>query len=346
MNLTTNSTQYATKHAAILLADIGGTNARFALKFANQDELSHIRSFPVSDYDTVHAAIQAYLDQAQQQSSQALTLSSAAFAVAAPIHNQCAKLTNGTWVVNAEELRQTLQLNDCMLLNDFEALALSLPHLRADQVRSTFPAITLRQKQAQTQAHTGTLLVLGPGTGMGVAALHPCAGKWYPIAGEGGHVNLAPSDDYENELLKIAHRHRNFICAEDFLSGTGLPFLYQCVCELENSPALALSCAEIIQLGLHHENTLCEKSLDVFCAMLGSYAGDLALIYGARSGVYIGGGIVPRLGEYFFNSRFREQFQNKGNFSAYLETIPSYVIQDGMAALYGCAYALEHGIQP
>lgn len=346
MNLTTNSTKQSAKHAAILLADIGGTNARFALKFANQDELSHIRSFPVSAYDTVYAAIQAYLDQAQQQSSRALTLSSAAFAVAAPIHNQCAKLTNGTWVVNAEELRQVLQLNACVLLNDFAALALSLPQLSADQVRSSFPAITLTLPFTQKQAHPGTLLVLGPGTGMGVAALHPCAGKWYPIAGEGGHVNLAASDAYESELLQIALRHRSFICAEDFLSGTGLPFLYQCICELENRPALNLTCAEIIQLGLQRENQLCEKSLDVFCAMLGSYAGDLALIYGARCGVYIGGGIVPRLGEYFFNSRFREQFQNKGNFSAYLETIPSYVIQDGMAALYGCAYALEHGIPP
>lgn len=345
MNLTKKSTNQATKqatkpaakHAAILLADIGGTNARFALKFAKQDELSHIHSFPVSAYDTAYAAIQAYLDQVQGQNTQALKISSTAFAVAAPIHNHCAKLTNGTWVIDAEELRQTLQLNDCVLLNDFEALALSLPHLRADQVRSSFSAIT----HTQTQAHTGTRLVLGPGTGMGVAALHACAGKWYPIAGEGGHVNLAASDAYESELLKIALRHRSFICAEDFLSGTGLPFLYQCICELENNPALALSCAEIIQLGLQHEHALCEKSLDVFCAMLGSFAGDLALIYGARSGVYIGGGIVPRLGEYFFNSRFREQFQNKGNFSAYLETIPSYVIQDGMAALYGCAYALE-----
>ena len=329
-------------HSATLLADIGGSNARFALKLANQNQLIHLHSFPVNAYDTPQAAIQAYLRQVQQTCQQTqqtdaplLQLGSAAFAVAAPIHNQCAKLTNGTWSLNAAELLQELQLKECVLLNDFEALALALPHLRVDQVRSLFPPST----------HTGTLLVLGPGTGMGVAALHFCAEKWYPIAGEGGHVNLAPNDAYESALLNIARRHRAFICAEDFLSGTGLPFLYQCISELENIPAPALSCAEIIQLGLQQKNAMCEKSLDVFCAMLGSFAGDLALIYGARSGVYIGGGIVPRLGEYFFHSRFREQFQNKGNFSAYLENIPSYVIQDGMAALYGCAYALEHGIR-
>lgn len=318
-----------------LIADIGGSNARFALQLSSMKTWVHLEVLPVRDYASPYAAIFTYLERIEKKLGHRIKLQAAVIAVAAPVQGQCkdqyAKLTNSTWEISTVVLTQQLQLKNCLLLNDFAALALSLPWLKQSQIQSSYPFIP---------AH-GTVAVLGPGTGLGVAALHQCGQHWYAIEGEGGHTTLTANDDYESALLKLARHHHTHISAENFLSGTGIPLLHQCISELEKTAYIPLTCEEIITLGLQDNDFICKKTLEIFCAMLGSFAGDIALIYGARSGIYIGGGIVPRLGDFFFKSRFRQQFESKGKFSHYLETIPTYVIQDGMAALLGCAYALE-----
>ena len=309
-----------------LVADIGGTNARFALVDPADGVPRRIERLRAADFPGPADAIRHYLSA--QAAGAAPTW--AAFAVATPISGDRVELTNSRWSFSRAETAAALGLDGLLVLNDFEALALSLPALRPEQLRAHGALPSAR----------GTLAVLGPGTGLGVAGLVEVDGGWRPVAGEGGHATLAAADDEEAAILRAVRAEFDHVSAERLLSGIGLPTLYRAVAAVRGTTPAALTAEEIGTRGADGSDPLCQATLSVFCAMLGGFAGNLALTFGARGGVYIGGGIVPRFADFFFASRFRERFEAKGRFRTYLEGVPTALIVEPHAALHGAAAAI------
>jgi glucokinase len=321
-----------------LLADIGGTNARFGWLAQGGDEVAQVATLSAADYAGPAQAAQAYLAGLEEALGAAYRAPRAgAFAVATAVGGDAIAFTNSGWEFSRQATRAQLGLDELLVLNDFEALALALPHLRAVQLRAIGPV----QAGWPDATPRGTLAVIGPGTGLGVAGLLPTPHGWVAIPGEGGHASLAPVDDFEGELLRVVRREFAHVSAERLLSGIGLPVLHGAVAAVLGRPAAALGAGEIVERGLAGTDEVCSRSLDSFCALLGSFAGNVALVLGARGGVYIGGGIVPRLGERFFASDFRQRFDAKGRFQPYLQAIPTALITDTLVALAGAAAALE-----
>lgn len=314
-----------------LVADIGGTNARFGWVADEASGVQHVMKLQVADHAEPAQAAYAYLAALRERIGPAWSAPrKAAIAVATAVAGDRVELTNSPWGFSRSALAAALQLDALLVLNDFEALALSLPRLGPTQLRAHG---ALPQPQ-------GTLAVIGPGTGMGVAGVVQTGRSWIALPGEGGHVTLAAADEFEGRLLDRVRRDYAHVSAERLLSGIGLPVLHAAVAEVQGRPAERLTTEMLVERGLAGEPG-CAQTLDHFCALLGGFAGNVALTLGARGGVYIGGGIVPRLGELFFTSRFRERFEAKGRFRAYLQAIPTALITDTLAALSGAALALE-----
>ena len=322
-----------------LLADIGGTNARFGWLGAGASEVAHVATLRVDDHPGPAAAARAYLaDLATQLAGDFEAPRAAAFAVATAVAGDSVALTNSGWAFSRAATRHELALDELLILNDFEALALSLPRLRAGQWRAV-------DQLARPQPPAGAALaVIGPGTGLGVSGIVATPHGWAAVPGEGGHASLSAANDFEAAVLAAVRDLYEHVSAERLLSGIGLPVLHAAVAEVLGQPAAALSAEAIVERGLAGADEACSRSIDTFCDLLGSFAGNVALTLGARGGVYIGGGIVPRLGERFFASGFRERFEAKGRFRPYLQAIPTALITDTLAALTGAALALEqHG---
>lgn len=315
-----------------LVADIGGTNARFALVDGPGGAPRDIHRVRCADHPGPVEAASAYLAERQAAAGAAWRPPSwAAFAVATPVGQDRIELTNSAWSFSRAASEAALGLDGLLMLNDFEALALSLPGLAPQQLRAHGALPSAR----------GTLAVLGPGTGLGVGGLLETAHGWRAIAGEGGHATLAAADDFEAEVLRTVRGEFAHVSAERLLSGIGLPTLYRAVARVRGEAAAELTAEDIGTRGASGQDTLCAATLDTFCAMLGGFAGNVALTFGARGGLFIGGGIVPHFADFFFASRFRERFESKGRFRAYLEAIPTALIVEPYAALYGAAAAIE-----
>lgn len=318
-----------------LVADVGGTNARFGWVDDPSGSVRYVRTLPVAEHAGPSEAVAAYLATLPRsphgQGSPRPRRS--AWALATALEGDWVELTNSHWRFSRDALMRSLDLEELRLLNDFEALALSLPHLQPSQ---------LRAHAAVPRAH-GVLAVIGPGTGLGVGGVVQTRHGWTALPGEGGHATLAATDEQEAQVLTEVRRHFEHVSAERLLSGIGLPVLYRAVCALAGVPAQDLTAPQIVEACMQGADPLCERTLDHFCALLGSFAGNVALTLGARGGVYIGGGIVPRLGERFFQSRFREKFEAKGRFRGYLAGVPTAVITDTLAALTGAAASLKTG---
>jgi glucokinase len=315
-----------------LLGDIGGTNARFALITAPGEPVSHIMKLACTEHAGLTEAIQTYL--AQIDSAQPRY---AAIGVANPVSGDWLKLTNNPWAFSIEAVRQAVGLERLLFMNDFTALALSLPHLTT----------TDRQQVGSGTCVPGQAIgVIGPGTGLGVSGLVPTgAGTYVPLEGEGGHVSLCPTTDEEMAVTAwLTHEHGH-VSAERVLSGPGLVTLYKTLGEVRRLPTQDLTSAEITQAGLRNSDTLCAAALAMFCALLGSVAGNLALTLGAHGGIFIGGGIAPRLLDYLAQSEFRPRFETKGRFTTYLKGIPTYVITAPYPALTGAAVGLDAALR-
>jgi glucokinase len=314
------------------VADIGGTNARFGWIGGERSEVGHVLTLAVADFAEPVLAVRAYLSEIAGVLGGAFRAPRwAAIAVATAPQADLVEFTNSPWRFSRSALASDLGLDGLLTLNDFEALALSLPRLRPSQVHSKGRPIPL----------PGTLAVIGPGTGLGVAAVTPSRVGWVTLPGEGGHASLAPGDDFESALLGLVRSRYAHVSAERLLSGIGLPVLYGAVGQVLGVPVEALGAGEVVARGLERQDAVCDRTLDVFCALLGGFAGNVALTVGARGGVFIGGGIVPRFGERFFTSAFRERFEAKGRLRPYLEAIPTALITDTLAALGGAALAIE-----
>jgi glucokinase len=328
----------AAKHTASLpwlVADIGGTNARLGLVTELGGAVQQVRKLPVAEYARPELAVQAYLaEQALLQGSAYRAPRRAALAVATAVGQDEIAFTNSHWRFSCTGLQSALGLERLLVLNDFEALALSLPRLAPSQL----------QPHGALPKAEGTLAVIGPGTGLGVGGVVQTRHGWQALPGEGGHATLAPTDEFESAVLVQARQAHAHVSAERLLSGIGLPVLHQAVAKVMGQAVEELSAEQIVEQGLGQSCAVCACTLDTFCALLGSFAGNVALTLGARGGVYIGGGIVPRLGERFFASRFRDRFEAKGRFQGYLQAIPTALITDTLAALTGAAFAIEQDL--
>ena len=319
-----------------LVADIGGSNARFGWIDGPGASPAQVRKLAVPDYPRPADAARAYLEGLKQ------TLGGdyrppryAAMAVATAVVGDHVAFTNSHWSFSRQALQGALSLQGLQVLNDFEALALSLPRLAPGQLRA-HGALPVPQ---------GAMAVIGPGTGLGVAGVVQTAHGWVALPGEGGHSTLAPGDDFESELLQVVRAEFSHVSAERLLSGIGLPVLHRAVAQVLGSAVEQPWTAErILEQGLAGHDEASRRCLDAFCSLLGSFAGSVALIFGARGGVYIGGGIVPRMEEHFFASRFRERFEAKGRLRGYLEAIPTALITDTLVALTGSAAAIDQQV--
>lgn len=317
-----------------IVADVGGTNARFGWVERPGAQVEHVRTLAARDHEGPADAARAYLRLLAEQLERGIAAPRrAALAVASAVGGDRVEFANSHWAFSRAELQASLGLAQLLVLNDFEALALSLPRLGPSQLRAHGPL----------PVAGGTLAVVGPGTGLGVAGLVQTANGWRALAGEGGHATLAAVDGFEDEILRVVRRTYPHVSAERLLSGIGMPVLHAAVCEVTASDARASTTEDIVRAALEGSDAACGRTIDTFCAMLGGLCGNVALTMGARSGLFIGGGIVPRLGERFFESRFRERFESKGRLRAYLQAIPTALITDTLAALSGAQAALEAG---
>lgn len=319
-----------------LVADIGGTNARFGWIDNPGARASCVRRLAVPEHEGPASAVRVYLDELARTLGPAyVPPRHAALAVATPVVDDMISFTNSHWSFSRRQLQADLGLCSLQVLNDFEALALSLPHLGPDQLRA----------HGDLPSAQGVLAVVGPGTGLGVAGVVQTRSGWQALPGEGGHGTLAAGDAFEDEVLRAARRLHGHVSAERLLSGIGLPTLHQAVAAALGQPVAGpLSAEQVVELGRDGADAVCARSLDTFCALLGSFAGNVALTLGARGGVFIGGGIVPRIAERFFASAFRERFEAKGRMRPYVEAIPTALITDTLVALTGAAAGIEQAM--
>ncbi|HHW76225.1 MAG TPA: glucokinase [Xanthomonadaceae bacterium] len=309
-----------------LVADIGGTNARFALIGANRQPCAG-QTLTCADFPDLAAAIAAYLQTVGEPRP-----ARAAIAVATPVTGDWIQFTNSPWSFSTEATRQKLGLERLLILNDFTALALALPLLGSDERRAVGGGTPLAD---------ATIGLIGPGTGLGVSGLVWSGSHWIPLQSEGGHVTFSAVDEREWAVGRVLQRQFGHVSPERMLSGPGLVNLYNALAEVEGWPAEALTPADLTDRALAGSCRHCVDVLELFCGALGTAAGNLAITLGARGGVYIGGGIVPRLGDFFDRSAFRTRFEAKGRFSAYLASVPTWVITAANPALRGVAAALD-----
>lgn len=314
-----------------LIADIGGTHARFALS-TSVHTIEHTSVVAVADFPTIELAIRHYLDSVGTPS-----ITQAVIGIANPVLGDHIKMTNFPWEFSIEATRKNLGLDQFYVINDFTALALALPHLPCSDL----------QPIGGGHATPGTPQgLLGPGTGLGVSALIPApSGQWIALAAEGGHANFAPGNTLECRLWQAAHQEFGHVSMERLVSGAGLQFIYRTLMREAGLPAQDYTPADISQRALALRCAHCRQALDTFCAILGTAASDLAVTLGARGGIYIGGGIIPQLGDYFAHSPFRARFNDKGRFSDYLAAIPVFVITSENPALLGAAAYLDARLQ-
>lgn len=302
-----------------LLADIGGTNARFALL---DGALGPVIRLPVADYPSAYDAVAAALEQL----GAGRPPSAAVLAFAGPVDAARAVMTNAGWDTTAEGLRARFGFAEICLLNDYAALALGLEHLGEADHRRIGPA---------RPAARGALAVLGPGSGLGVAALLPGEDGGRPLVSEGGHATMPAADGLDAELLAVLREEFGHVSAERVLSGPGIANIHRGLARLQRRSAAPLGPEAITRLGVEGSDDLCRLTLERFCLLLGCFAGNVALSYGAQGGVFLAGGILPRFPEFLAASGFRARFEDKGRFRDYLSAIPTSLITRPHAAFVG-----------
>ncbi len=315
-----------------VLADIGGTNARFAWQAGPGQPMEAVLNLPCADHGSLSDAVRSYLHRTHRAMPPAC-----AIAIANPVVGDRVAMTNHHWAFSIRELKAQLGLARLLVVNDFTALALALPRLGpADRWQ-------LGGGAPEPGAAIG---LIGPGTGLGVSGLLPDGrGGWLPIQGEGGHGTLGATTPREAAVLELLREWHGHASAERAVCGQGLVDIHRALRQLDgrdDAEAPQRPAASIADAGLVGRDAHCAEALQLFCAFLGIAAGNLALTLGARGGVYIGGGIVPRLGRWFAGSPFRARFEAKGRFAAYLQAVPVYVIDTPQSpAFLGAAEALD-----
>lgn len=307
----------------ILIGDIGGTNARFAILV---DSYAEPKSFPTvatADFETIDQAIQTVvLDRTSLQPRSAI------LAVAGPIDSDEIDLTNCPWVVRPKQMIADLGFEDVVVVNDFEAQALALAFLE-DEYRVGIGGGRIEDHASR--------VVLGPGTGLGVAGLVNARHTWIPVPGEGGHVDMGPRTQRDYAIFPHIETIEGRVSAEQLLCGRGLVHIYSAICETDGTDKKATTPADITAAGLDGSDKAAVETLSLFATYLGRVAGDLALVFMARGGVYLAGGISQRIIPALQKPEFRAAFEDKAPHSALMRSIPTFVVTHPLAALSGLA---------
>jgi glucokinase len=307
------------------VADVGGTNIRLAQ--VSDGKLSEVKKYLCSDFSTISDAIQSYFADYPQ-----LDFVAGCLGVACPTSDDFISMTNNHWEFSIEKLKDSLGLSWLGVINDFTAVAHALPVLTNQQKEQV--------GHGKSVPHDN-IAVFGPGTGLGVKHLTYCDKGWLALDGEGGHVDFAAVDDFDIAILQFLSRKYGHASAEEVMSGRGLVQVYQALAEHKKLPAVFDEASDITDRALDGSCELCLATLNQFCRIMGSFAGNLALNMGTRGGVYIGGGIAPRFINFLKNSDFRNRFEAKGRFRDYVAGIPTYIITEPDHGLIGAMAYLE-----
>jgi len=312
----------------LLVGDIGGTNARFALADPTTPGFSREMTFECRDFESADVAISAYLKKIDASKPDVIC-----FAAAGPVINGKVRFTNNNWSLDIGELEQAFTGASVRLLNDFAAIAYSIPHLQPDdciQVGSPTAADLI--------GDNFTIGIVGPGTGLGAAGLLQKNAVVCPIIGEGGHVGFAPETPLQVKLLAQIADQFERVCDERLVSGPGLVNIYRALGNIRGENLEDLKAAEIFALATESSDAIARETVEIFFEVLGQVAGNLALSLGAYDGIFIGGGIVARKPELIADSQFRTGFERKGRHRSLMESIPTQVIVHAQPGLLGASY--------
>ncbi|MEC7470686.1 MAG: glucokinase [Pseudomonadota bacterium] len=309
------------------VADVGGTNIRVATVTA--DGIANIRKYLCNDFATIDLALKQYFSDVDT------SFSAGCIAIACPVTGDEVAMTNHSWVFSQRALTQQLNLDALFVINDFTAVAHSLPVLSGEQ---------LVQIGSGTANPQGNVVVFGPGTGLGVEHMQLSDQGWTTLDGEGGHVDFAPVDETDLVVWRYLQGKLDRVSAEDVLSGRGLLHIYQALALHTGETLSVTEPAQVTEKALNGECETCLAALQQFCRIMGSFAGNLALNLATTGGVFIGGGIATRFTELLMNSDFRARFEAKGRMKHYVQPIPTYLINEPDHGLLGASAYLQQQI--
>ncbi|WP_462379327.1 glucokinase [Pseudomonas sp. Marseille-QA0892] len=310
-----------------LIADIGGTNARFALWDGKRP--TEVEVLAPGDFQRPADAVRHYLERVDTSLDD---VDAVCLACAGPVHGDAFRFTNNAWSLSRREFCEDLGLKEFMLINDFAAQAMGMSRIDADERREVRAGVA--------ESHQ-PILVMGPGTGLGVATLLCLPnGRWKALPGEGGHVDLPIDTPLEAQLWGALHARFGHVSAEHALSGNGLLNLYRAFCEVEGCTATYTDPSQITEAALAGDAMAC-RVVEQFCVFLGRAAGNNVLTLGARGGVFITGGVIPRIADMFCQSGFNAAFADKGQMSGFFEGIPVWLVTAGHPGLVGAGVALQ-----
>lgn len=307
-----------------LVADIGGTNSRFAIAYIEEDNhirLENINIFPTENWVYMEDAVADYLSYVKIHPERG------AIAFAGPVNEDEVSMTNGSWSFNQSDIAQILKMKEIKVLNDFSANACSLPLIDNDK---------LHQIGGGEISLNGNKIVVGPGTGIGVGALISVGDKWKNVASEGGHVGFAPSGELEMEIFKILSKDYQRMSAENILSGPGINLIHRALCQINDVGKFDLEPEEISKKALEKNDELSIQAIEIYCGMIGRFASDMAGVFNATGGVYMAGGVLPKNKKILLNSEFRTRFEENKDLP-FVDNIATYLIEDEYSAMIGAA---------
>lgn len=314
--------------STVLAGDIGGTNARFVLFEEGDYQAETFRVIPVNDFSDLGDAVEVYLELIECRN-----IEQASFSFASTHEYQDSmSLTNSDLSLSVSALRKRFGLQRARVVNDFTAAAIGIMSL---------PGESLTQIHQGVADARGPRAVLGPGTGLGVSGLIHAQSYWLPLQSQGGHVSMSAQNARELQIYETLAQKYTHVSAERYLSGIGTVDVYQAICVLEQQIPRFEKAEQISNAAINNSCAICAEVMALFCKYLGVVAGDLAVTLGSTGGIYIAGGIVPRLGGYFTDSAFLYWLHNKGRFSEFVHDMPVYIVNDGEPALYGSYTCLQ-----
>ncbi|MFT5543898.1 MAG: glucokinase [Glaciecola sp.] len=310
----------------MFVADVGGTNIRLAL--VENGRLQKINKYFCNQFETITEAINQFAADTGVDGFQ-----QGCIAIACPVNHDLVTMTNHTWAFSKVALKNELALDNLFVINDFSAVAYSLPTLAKEQVIQVGPGSPIEK---------GNIAVFGPGTGLGVEHLAWTSNGWQTLDGEGGHVDFAPTNEQDIIVWRYINDKLGRVAAEELLSGRGILNIYFALAESKGVTPEFNDPADITKHALANSNEICVQAILQFCRVMGSFAGNIALNLCTTGGIFIGGGIASRLGDFFVKSDFRHKFEDKGNFAGYVKNIPTYLINEPDHGLLGAlAYLLQ-----
>lgn len=317
---------------SLLIGDIGGTNARFALAGSEAPGFSDVLTLQCADFESAEDAIKHYLETVGAAAADVICL-----AAAGPLVEKRIRVTNNHWILETDALAAGFSTDSVRLMNDFHAIAYCIPFLGDDDCAS----IGLPDPRP-LPAQEYTIGIVGPGTGLGAVGLRKHSDSLIPIAGEASHGGFAPETKVQIDVLVALRQQLDRVCSERLVSGSGLENVYWALGEIHGDKLAKLSAAEIFAKAGDNSDPHAAEAVALFFEVLGQFSGDYALALGANDGVYIAGGIVKRYPELLASSRFRNGFENKGRHRSIMERIPTQLILHDQPGLLGASYcALE-----